>query len=145
MRVVDDGEAAARFADDLEPPFDALQSLQRRQDAAGDIAGGNGKTGGDERVRGLVFAEQRQTDVEHASLVRDRHALRKAFAHQPFELQAFAGTPDGEDAAPAALRRRRRARALRAVGVDDDGGAVRGGSSSENRRSLAARYSSTVG
>ena len=47
VRVVDDDEAAARLADDLQPALDALQALQRRQHAAGGLAGGDGETGGD--------------------------------------------------------------------------------------------------
>ncbi len=59
VRVVDDDEAAAHLADDLEPAFHALQSLQRRQHALGRFPGRDGKAGGDQRVRGLVVAEQR--------------------------------------------------------------------------------------
>ena len=123
VRVVDDGEAAARVADDFEPALDALEVLQRGEHAPRGLACGDREPGGDQRVRSLVLAEQRQAHVEDAALVRDRHALRKALAHEAFELQALAGAADGQQTAGWLLaRRRRRRRAARRIRVDDGRG-----------------------
>ena len=104
MRVVDDDEGAAHPAHDLEPALDALELAERGQHAGGRLAGGDGETGREQRVAGLVVAEQRQADVVGSGRVpRPAQALREAVAGERHELQRVSASADGQNG-PAAAR-----------------------------------------
>ena len=121
VRVVDDDEAAAHPAHDLEPALHALQLGERGQDAGGGLAGGDGEAGREQRVRRLVVAGQGQADVVALAAVRDAQALREAVAGERLELQRLSAAADGQDGAPAVARRRDHLRGMLGIGIDDGG------------------------
>jgi hypothetical protein len=73
----------------------------------------------EERVRRLVVAEQRQTDVVGLPAMADQQALREAVGSERLELQCLSAATDRQDGAPAALGGGDHLRCMLGVGVDD--------------------------
>ena len=91
VRVVDEHRRAADLADPLQPSRRAVQALQRLEHRVGIAAGRDAQPGGDQRVRDLEVARQRQLQAPsgarrtrgRASTRTDRARPRRAGSSRP--------------------------------------------------------------
>ena len=102
-----------------------VEALERGQHAGCVLPGGNGKPGREQRVAGLIGADQRQADVILLARVRDAQALREPVARHRGEPQRFAPRADGEHGAARAPGGGDHLRGVLGIRVDD-GNAARG-------------------
>ena len=71
MRVIDENRRAVTLADEFEPPRRALERFERREDPRRVIAARDGQPRGDERVRDLEGAGERQIDLIFGAIMAE--------------------------------------------------------------------------
>ena len=126
MGIIDDNKAAAHLAGDLEPTLDALETFQGGKRIDAGFPRGHDQGGRQQRVGGLIVAQQRQAERPHRIAMAHGELLAESDRALLLEFERTPRRPtDGDDPATGGARGRKRGPGMGSIGVDD-GGAILG-------------------